>query len=616
MEIVKLKYLDQENIKVDFQYSEKIKNLVKKAGTARWNPEDKFWSIHKSRVSNLVNILKEERIALKLDLIIQKELNLNQSGKTKEEEEALLLMKKSHPSYAIKGNIDTSYLNFNEGFDLYPYQNAGLEYALQKNGRILLGDDMGLGKTAQCIAIAQHYKREWPLMVIAPASLILNWKKELLMWLKDLNEEDITVIKKGKDLPKGKITIGSYDYAIKQKEAIEHYLGVKGVLIVDEAHNIKNPEAQKTKAVISISHAAKRCVITTGTPFLSRPIEIWPLLYSIYPNHPEWSNENDFAVKYCEGRVIKIGKKRVFDKNGASNMEEFHDLVRDTIMIRRLKTDDGVLDQLPPKRRVTQYIETDEDYINDIQKIKADLESKVIEYYRIFNGNIGDLKRHILSESSSAEEGVFKAYNLAGLSKVDGICDWIKEKFDEGMKKLIVFGHHKNFLDAISDTLNTKKIKYMRIDGTTPKKKRFEYTEAFQNDDSIQVAVLSINAASVGLTLTSASDVLIGEMPWTPALAQQAECRAHRNGQKESVTCYYAIANGTFDGALWNKLSKKSATSNTMLDGGFGDEMEDEISFSTNDIVDAVILNIHEKIEKGVVTLEELENKQKISVLD
>lgn len=603
MELVQLKYIDIDNVKVDFKYSEKIKNIVKKAGTARWNPENKYWSIHKSRLHNLINLLKSEKIALKLDLIIQNEFELNSHGKTKEEEQKMIEMKKSHPSYAIKGNIDTTYLNFNDGFDLYPYQNAGLEYALSKNGRILLGDDMGLGKTAQCIAIAQHYKKEWPLMIIAPASLILNWKKELLMWLKELNEDDITIIKKGKDLPKCKVTIGSYDYSIKQKEAIQQYLGVKGVLIVDEAHNIKNPESQKTQAVVEIAHAAKRCIITTGTPFLSRPIEIWPLLYSINPTHPEWNNENEFATKYCEGKIIKIGKRRIFDKNGASNMEEFHDLIRDTLMIRRLKTDDGVLDQLPSKRRVTQYIETDEDYINDIQKIKEDLEAKVIEYYKLFNGNLGELKRHILSETSSSEEGVFKAYNLAGLSKVDGICDWIKEKFDEGMKKLIVFGHHKNFLDAISDTLNHKKIKYIRIDGSTPKKKRFEYTEAFQNDESIEVAVLSINAASVGLTLTAASEVLIGEMPWTPALAQQAECRAHRNGQKEIVTCYYAIANGTFDGALWNMLSKKSMTSNTMLDGGFGDEMEDEISLSTNDILDAVILDIHEKIEKEYIKI-------------
>lgn len=610
MEKIKLSYASETHTRCEFQFSDRIKDTIKRVRGAYFEGGTKSWMIPRNWTYQLILWLKEDQILTEIDKAMQVEFGMSTRAKTKEEIEERKKRKAADPSYAIKPpeGYDTSYLNLREGWDLYPYQKAGLRYALMKEGRILLGDDMGLGKTPQGIAIARHYQDEWPLVIIAPASLLLNWKKEILQWLPDITEDDIRVIKNGKQSPSRKITIASYDYTIKQEQAIKDYLGVKGVLLIDEAHNMKNPEAKRTEALMRICHIVKRLAIITGTPFLSRPKEAWSLLNAIDPFQEEWEDQQEFEKKYCEGKVIKMGKRHIYQANGAARVEEFHDLIRDKVMVRRLKTDGGVLDQLPDKVRVTQYLEIDDSERAGVDQITNEITYRVLKHYRAYSHNLRELKKVFLSESTAegAEDDMFRAYKMTGMAKVGNICDWVSQKLDDSNAKFIIFGHHKDFLGAIADTLDGKKIKYMKIDGSTSKEKRFLNTEAFQNDPEIRVAVLSIQAASVGLTLTAASEVIMGEFPWTPALAQQAECRAHRNGQKSLVTCYYMVANNTIDGYLWNMLSKKSVVSSVMLDGGEGDEMEEEITMETGDLLDSIILSVHEGVEKGIVDINEL----------
>jgi SWI/SNF-related matrix-associated actin-dependent regulator 1 of chromatin subfamily A len=585
---------------------------------AWFNGEMKCWLIPRNWSYQLVLWTKEAGIALEIDKQMQIDFGLSRRGKTAEEIEERKRKKAADPSYAVDAEYDTKYLNLREGFDLYPYQRAGLKYMVMKDGRVLLGDDMGLGKTPQGIAMARHYQNDWPLVVIAPASLLLNWKKEIMQWLPDIKDDDIRVIKKGTQKPSRKITIASYDYTIKQEQAIKDYLGVKGVLLIDEAHNMKNPEAKRTEALMRICHVVKRLAVITGTPFLSRPKEAWSLLNAVNPFHPEWKDQQEFEAKYCEGKVVKMGKRHIYQANGAARVEEFHDLIRDEVMIRRLKTDGGVLDQLPDKRRVTQYLELDDEDRASVDMVTQNITYRVLKNYKNYKNNLRELKKVFLAESTAegAEDDMFKAYKMTGMAKINNICDWVSQKLDDSDAKFIIFGHHKDFLNGISETLEKKKIKYMKIDGSTSKEKRFENTESFQKDPEIRVAVLSIVAASVGLTLTAASEVVMGEFPWTPALAQQAECRAHRNGQKELVTCYYMVANNTIDGYLWNMLSRKSVTSSLMLDGGEGDEMEEEIDMETGDLLDSIILSVHEAVQNGTIDINDLPDSEDDSFSD
>lgn len=601
MELVKFSTVDENKVLADYRFSKRIMTILKDTKKCWFEGETKSWFTRPQYTLDVINKLKESNILIALSSDIQAQTGLSDNGKTKEEVAAWIHMKNTHPSYATDApEFDTSILNLTPKASLYPYQKAGVRFGIEKNGRLLLADDMGLGKTAQAIALASYYYKDWPVMIFAPASLLFNWKKELLFWLPYLKETDITVIKKSKQNPGGLITISSFDYAIKRGYDIGVYLGVKGVVIIDEAHSMKTPEAKRTQALSVIVKHTKRAIVTTGTPFLSRPIEIWPIVNALMPTHPEWKTKEVFADKYCDAKINNFGGKNVYDTSGASNIEPLHNLLRDTLMVRRLKTDDGVLDQLPPKVRITQYLDTED---NGYEALINEIYAKVDELYDEANGDLHLLKRLILKQDSddNVTEDTFKAYKLAGLAKVAAICDWISTKIEDGLEKIIIFGHHKDFLDAVEERIKKLKLGFMRIDGTTPKEKRFKETERFQNEEDCQVAILSINAASVGLTLTSSSTVLIGEIPWNPSIAQQAECRAHRNGQKEIVTCYYAIGNGTLDGALWNMLSRKSAVSNAILDGGFGDNMQDHIDISSDDILTAVIMEVDNR-RKGITS--------------
>ena len=123
--------------------------------------------------------------------------------------------------------------------------------------------------------------------------------------------------------------------------------------------------------------------------------------------------------------------------------------------------------------------------------------------------------------------------------------------------KILMFGHHRIILDALEESVKKKKTKYMRIDGSVPQKKRHERVQQFQKDPEMKVAILSITAAGVGLTLTAASIVVFTEMHWTPAIMVQAEDRAHRIGQENPVNCYYLYAKGTLDPQIYQKLQNK-----------------------------------------------------------
>lgn len=601
MELVKIirSSSDRSETLLKYDYSERVNGLLRKyVDGAKFVREHTYWSIPYSSTLQAITLFKKAKVYIKIDKELQKDFNLDLNGKTAEEQKIALDYKNNHPSYKTKSNYNTDYLKLK--LSLYPYQVAGLEYAINKEGRVLLGDDMGLGKTAQGIAIAKHYEKDYPVIVLAPSSLLFNWKKEIMNWI-DIDEKDVTVLKTGKDKPKGLFSIASYNYAIKNVDVINQYLNGRGILIVDEAHAIKNHQSKRTKAIQEIAHVAKRAVLISGTPFLSRPIEIFPLLNSINPKHAIWSNYMDFGKRYCEGneRILKVKTKggktmdrKIFMVSGASRIEEFHNLVRDEVMVRRLKSDEGVLDQLPEKIRVTQYFETDEKDTRQIKELINGLKTQIIKAFNKFNGDEKEVKKMVFNalSSSAMEDDIFEAYRLAGKAKLDSVKNWIVEKLDGEIDKLIIFGHHKEFLDGIERSLIEHKIKYMKIDGSTSKIARFNNTENFQKDPTIRVALLSINAASVGLTLTAASSVLMGELPWTPALAQQAEARAHRNGQLSIVNCYYAIANETLDGYLWNMISQKSSVISSMLDGGFGDEME--LSFSPKDFIDQIIMDV------------------------
>jgi len=177
-----------------------------------------------------------------------------------------------------------------------------------------------------------------------------------------------------------------------------------------------------------------------------------------------------------------------------------------------------------------------------------------------------DVEFEVFLEDSKEKISVMDNYLKTGLSKIKGIISYLKDIL-LNKEKLLLFAHHKLVLDAIEKMANKNKIDYIRIDGSTPQEKRFEYINKFQNNKETLIAILSLTAASTGITLTAAKTVVFAELAWTPALLVQAEDRTHRIGQNANfVDIKYLYGRGTLDDEIFKRLEEKNLLINTTLD--------------------------------------------------
>ncbi|GAB4813573.1 hypothetical protein N2152v2_000619 [Parachlorella kessleri] len=266
---------------------------------------------------------------------------------------------------------------------LMPFQREGVRFGLRCGGKCMLADEMGVGKTVQAIALAACYQEEWPLLVVAPASLRLVWAEELEKWLPQLRPSTIHVIegREGRVAPPNLplVTITSFEMmqrltceGCKQRGQEKQGLCANAgrrcagaqlcmaamgwkVIIVDESHQLRTsnrpPDAQHTEAVVSAVRLARRAVFLTGTPSLSRPFDLFRQVDALKPGLLG-RDRVEFAAAYCCRRAVPVpgGNGRLrYDHSGLSRGAELHGLLRREVMLRRLKRD--VLSQLPPKRR-------------------------------------------------------------------------------------------------------------------------------------------------------------------------------------------------------------------------------------------------------------------------
>ncbi|KAG2647054.1 hypothetical protein PVAP13_2KG535400 [Panicum virgatum] len=299
------------------------------------------------------------------------------------------------------------------------------------------------------------------------------------------------------------------------------------IVIADESHFMKNGQAKRTIASLPVLQKAKYAVLLSGTPALSRPIELFPQLQALYPT--VYKNVNEYGNRYCKGGFFGMFQ-------GASNHEELHNLMKATVMIRRLKKD--VLSQLPVKRR---------------QQVFLDLSEKDVKHVRPIFQELETLKIKI--ESADSKE------------MIDSLKFTQKNLITKADCKFLIFAHHQPLIDAIEQYLVKKKVKCIRIDGQTPVTTRQTLVTDFQNKDDIKAAVLSIKSGGYGLTLTAASTVIFAELSWTPGDIIQAEDRAHRIGQVSSVNVYYLLSHGTIDDFIWGAVQGKLENLGQMLDG-------------------------------------------------
>jgi SWI/SNF-related matrix-associated actin-dependent regulator of chromatin subfamily A-like protein 1 len=439
--------------------------------------------------------------------------------------------------------------------ELKPFQRAGVEYLLSQR-RAFLADEQGLGKTIEALA-AIEADGAYPAVVVCPASLKLNWLREIERWLPHRSARALhgtgaqALLGAGGHTPRGAgvnastsradITVVNYDIlAARERELAA--VGARA-LVLDESHYCKNGAAKRTQAATRLagSVAADGLVLAlTGTPVMNRPNELISQLRII-------------------GRLADFGSGAQFGERfrGADAHQRLHWHLRARCFVRRLKSE--VLPQLPAKTRSVVPVE-----LNNEGEYRL-AERDVIAWLRSHPLDLAELDAKIaaaLRAERLVRLGALK--RLAARGKLHAALGWIHDFLSSG-ERLVVFASHREIQQAVIERFPHA----LHVLGKDSHKARDASVQRFQESggDEAQLIVCSLAVAGQGLTLTKASNVAFLELDWTPAKHDQAEDRCHRIGQQDAVNAWYLLAAGTIDETIATLLERKRTVIGAVTDG-------------------------------------------------
>lgn len=401
---------------------------------------------------------------------------------------------------------------------------------LCENKKMILADDMGLGKTTSTIiaALETGVKK---ILIICPASLKINWQREI----QNYTERPTSIIE-GKKWEDGDFIIINYDiiknfHDEKDKKNSIILNSRFDLVIIDEAHYIQNKQAQRTKLINDIVRNIDRLWLLTGTPITSRPINYFNLLNLI--DSPVAQNWMAYVKRYCNGYQFRAGKRKVWNVSGASNLEELRDRTLPQVL-RRLK--ENVLD-LPDKIITPVYL-----------RLKSRLYEELMGDYYAWYDKGGEADSLTLQFTKLTQ--IRQCIAQEKVSSTIELCENIIEQD----KKVIVFTNFTKTLEMVLEHFGKKAV---RLDGSMSQRERQESVDKFQNDDNVKVFVGNIKAAGTGITLTAGEAVVMNDLSFLPSDHSQAEDRAYRYGQKNNVLVYYPIFDNTIEGIIYDILRKK-----------------------------------------------------------
>ena len=419
------------------------------------------------------------------------------------------------------------------------HQKEAIE-KLAGSKRFILADDMGLGKTTSTIIAALESGAK-KVLIICPASLKINWSREI----ENYTDKSIYICE-GKNFSSDHdFVIVNYDiiknfHDIKDKETSQIINSKFDLVVIDEAHYIKNSQAQRTKLINHFVKNINRLWLLTGTPITSRPIDYYNLLSLV--ESPVSQNWMAYVIRFCEGYQFRAGQRKVWNVNGASNLDELRERTSKQIL-RRLKTD--VLD-LPEKIISPIYL-----------RLKSrEYENLMGEYFDWFRNN---------SEESASLTVQFsklmKVRQVIAEEKISQTIELAENILEQG-KKVIIFSNFTEPLKRIHEHFGKMSV---YLDGSTTKPARQKAVDDFQDNDKVKVFCGNIKAAGVGITLTSAEVVIFNDLSFVPSDHSQAEDRAYRYGQKNSVLVYYPLFENTIEGAIYDILIRKKGIFETVM---------------------------------------------------
>ena len=410
--------------------------------------------------------------------------------------------------------------------------------SLVENKKFILADDMGLGKTTSTIIAALETGAK-KILIICPASLKINWQREI----ENYSDKPTSIIE-GKKWEDGDFIIINYDiiknFHDEKKKSDSVLLKTKfDLVIIDEAHYIQNKQAQRTKLINDFVSNVDRLWLLTGTPITSRPINYFNLLNLI--ECPVAKNWMAYVKRYCNGFQFQAGRRKIWNVSGASNLEELRDRTA-PLVLRRLK--ENVLD-LPDKIITPVYL-----------RLKSkEYEALMGEYYDWYDKN---------GESDSLTLQFTKLTKVRQVIAEEKVASTIEicENIVEQGKKVIVFTNFTKTLEMILEHFGKKAV---RLDGQMSQKERQMSVDRFQNEEDVMVFVGNIKAAGVGITLTAGEAVVMNDLSFLPSDHSQAEDRSYRYGQKNNVLVYYPIFDNTVEGIIYDILKKKKDIFETVM---------------------------------------------------
>ena len=433
--------------------------------------------------------------------------------------------------------------------ELRPYQEIGLKWLwtnVSKGFGACMADDMGLGKTIQVISLLLKMKEEGklkkPVLVICPTTLMGNWMKELQMFAPSLDAAIYHGADRQLDVNHDVILT---TYAIMRIDVEELKKHSWGVIIVDEAQNIKNPDTAQTLAIKLLKSDVK--IAMTGTPVENRLTELWSIF--------------DFINKGY------LGSLREFQKSYAIPIERFKEHSRanklrmsiSPFVLRRLKTDKHVISDLPEKMVLNEYC-----YLSKMQAVLY--EKTLNEMMEKISGFTGVNRRGNIFKLITALKQICNhpyqflksgemGREMSG--KMEKCLDLVQSILDNGEKTLI-FTQYKEMGDilckVITQECNTEPLFFH---GSLTVSQREDLIDRFQNNDDAKVMILSLKAGGTGLNLTSATNVIHYDLWWNPAVEDQATDRTYRIGQDKNVMVHRMITLGTFEEKIDEMLKSK-----------------------------------------------------------
>ena len=435
---------------------------------------------------------------------------------------------------------------------LREYQLEGFRWMARLNSwgaGACLADDMGLGKTVQLIALLLYKAKEGPSIVIAPTSVVSNWRNELVKFAPSLDVvllNDYLSEERAEQVSmatKNCVVLTTYGLVNTESEM----LSAKewNVICLDEAHTIKNREAKTTQSVFDLNGKTK--VALTGTPIQNHLGELWSLFNFLNPGM--LGNYEDFRKKFIV--PIEGGDKDCYAR--------LRKLVL-PFLLRRTKNE--VVKELPGKTEIQLDVELSKEEMATYELIRKKAKERLEEEGKASVSVLAEITR--LRRAACAASLVNPGLTYAS-TKIERLKELVDE-ITQGDNRILVFSQFTSFLAMAKAALDEMGVEYMYLDGQTPMKQRAEMVDKFQNG-SMKLFVISLKAGGLGLNLTGANYVIHMDPWWNPVIEQQATDRAYRIGQEQHVTVYHLIASHTIEEKILRLHQTKRDLADSLLEG-------------------------------------------------